>query len=76
MQQHQLELQYPREVQCFIKTDIYRAVQCAFCKNRSGAKELQRIPLLISFNVLEWGNGFTLGLNAANNADYIEKRFK
>ncbi len=43
---------------------------------RSGPGGLQRFPFLISYNVLEGGSRFTLGLNAANNMDYIGKCFK
>ncbi len=37
---------------------------------------LQRLPFLKYYNVLEWENRFTLGLNTAKNANYIKKGFK
>ncbi len=39
---------------------------------RSGARGLQKLSFLKYYNVLEWESGFTLGLNAAENTDYIK----
>ncbi len=42
----------------------------------SGAWDLQRLPFLKYYNVLEWESRFTFGLNAAKNTDYIKISFK
>ncbi len=43
---------------------------------KSGAKGLQKLPFSKYYKVLKWESRFTLGLNAAENADHIKKRFK
>ncbi len=37
---------------------------------------LQRLPSSKYYNVPKWENRFTLGLDAAKNAQYIQKCFK
>ncbi len=43
---------------------------------RNGANGLQILPFLKYYNVLEWESRFTLGLNAAENIDYLKISFK
>ncbi len=42
----------------------------------SEASELQRLTCLRYYNVQQWENKFTLGLDAAKINNYIEKGFK
>ncbi len=44
--------------------------------SKSGARDLQRLICLKYYNVLKLQSGFTLGLNAAKNIDYIKNCFK
>ncbi len=43
---------------------------------RSGARGYQKLQFLKYYNVLEWESGFTLGMDAANNTNYIKKSLK
>ncbi len=57
---------------------FYKKSQWAYMSiyPRSGTRELQRFICLKYYNALKWLSTFTVGLNAAENTDYIKKFFK
>ncbi len=44
--------------------------------SRSGAGRLKTLIWLKNYDVQKWQITFTLGLNAGENTDYMEKSFK